>query len=101
MTMFAIHLEDDPARTGERERLDSAHRAYLAGAVDRVVLAGALGRTGPGELASGELWVVRAASELEARELIEADPLFVAGVRRSIRVWPYDALQGPGRGPEQ
>ena len=100
MTMFAIHLEDDPTRAAERERLDAAHRAYLAEHAQRVVLAGALGRAGPGELASGEFWVVRAASELEARELIESDPLFGARVRRSIRVWPYDPLRGPGQDPE-
>ena len=98
MSMFAIHLEDDPERAADRQRLDTAHRAFLCALAERVVMAGALGRSGPDGLPSGEFWVVRAASELQARELIETNPLFSAGIRRSIRIWPYEPLREPRAG---
>ena len=88
MNHYAVHFEDDPGKATAREAHLEAHRAYLEGCADRLVSVGALVREGA-SAPVGEWWLVRAASELEARELVEADPYFVHGMRRSIRIWRY------------
>lgn len=90
MNDYAVHFDDDPARHAVREDQRAAHVAFLAARADRVLSAGTLCREGS-EAPVGELWLVRAASELAARELIEADPYFVHGLRRTVRVWRYAA----------
>lgn len=83
-----MHFEDDPARDAVRESCRDAHLAFLLAHAGRVLLAGTLGRDGSDAVLGG-LWVVRAASELDARELIEADPYFIHGLRRTVRVWRF------------
>ena len=95
MSCYAVQFEDDPARLAVRTQALDAHLAFLAAHADRVLTAGVLCREG-GD-AVGELWLLRARSELEARELVEADPYFVQGLRRTVRVWRY-AEACPGRG---
>lgn len=90
MSCYAVHFEDDPARDAVRDSCRASHLAYLAAHADRVLTAGALCREGS-DVTVGGLWLVRAASELEARELIEADPYFENGLRRTVRVWRFEA----------
>ena len=88
MITFAIHFEDDPAAAALREEHAGAHRRYLDGLGERLVLAGRLDREAE---AVGGLWLLRAASELEAREVIEGDPYFEHGLRRAVRIWRFSA----------
>jgi len=88
MNHYAVHFEDDPGKTAAREDQLEAHRAYLAACAGRVVNAGLLIRDGVSTPVGG-WWLVRAASELDVRELVEADPYFVHGLRRSVRIWRY------------
>ncbi len=86
--MYAVHFENDP-RSGDTQRRHlAAHRAYLALHEERFEAAGNLAREGGGETTGG-LWLVYADSELEARELVEGDPYFMHGVRRTIRIWRF------------
>jgi uncharacterized protein YciI len=86
--IYAVHFENDPQSDELQRRHGESHLAYLARHTERIVAAGALGREG-GAPGGGALWLVRATSELEARELVEGDPFFVHGVRRTVRVWRY------------
>jgi hypothetical protein len=95
MSCYAVHFEDDPARHAVRETWRKSHLAFLGAHADRVLAAGALCREGS-DAPVGGLWLVSAASELQARELIEADPYFAHGLRRTVRVWRYEAAL-PGR----
>lgn len=88
MNEYAVQFEDDPARHAVRDEQREAHAAFLAAHADRVLAAGTLCREGS-DAVVGELWLVRAASELAARELIESDPYFVHELRRTVRVWRY------------
>lgn len=91
MNEYAVQFDNDPARDAVRDSQREAHVAFLATHTDRVLAAGALGREGS-DAVVGELWLVRAESELAARELIETDPYFVNGLRRTVRVWRYKGL---------
>lgn len=97
MNDYAVHFDDDPARQAVREDQHAAHAEFLVAHADQVLAAGTLCREGS-DAAVGELWLVRAASELAARELVEADPYFEHGLRRTVRVWRYAAAR-PGPGP--
>jgi uncharacterized protein YciI len=95
MNHYAVHFEDDPGQLAVREAHLEAHKAYLSECSERLLSAGFLTRDGAGGPVGG-WWLVRAASELEVRELVEADPYFVHGLRRSVRVWRYlPVLQEP------
>lgn len=89
--IYAVHFENDPHSGDAQRRHESAHRAYLARHAARFVAAGTLDREGVAAAAGG-LWLVHADSELAARELVEGDPYFVHGVRRTVRVWRYRPL---------
>jgi uncharacterized protein YciI len=89
--MYAVHFENEPQSDDAQQRHLAAHRAYLNQHAGRFAAAGSLAREGV-DGATGGLWLVHADSELEARELVEGDPYFVHGVRRTIRVWRYEPL---------
>lgn len=95
MTWFAVHLEDDPARADVRETYLQAHLDYLDRRGESVHVAGML-RPAGGDVAVGGLWLVRAASELEVRQIVEEDPFFVHRLRRSVRIWRWSPAF-PGR----
>ena len=89
--IYAIQFENDPGAGDIQQRHLAEHRAYLSLHAGRFEAAGNLAREGSDDV-SGGLWLVHADSELEARELIEGDPYFVHGVRRTIRVWRFHPL---------
>ena len=88
MKIYAVHFEDDPTKQSVRDEYQQGHRGYLQQCGERIVNAGVLHREG-GNAPLGGLWLVRGASELDVRALIEADPFFAHGLRRTIRVWQF------------
>lgn len=88
MEIFAVHFEDEPTKQSVRDEYQLAHHDYLQKCTARIVNAGVLHRDGGGSPIGG-FWLVRGSSELDVRELIEADPLFVHGLRRTVRVWRF------------
>lgn len=88
MNMYAVHFDDDPTKQSVREEHQQDHNAYLQACQERIVKAGVLHREGS-EVVVGGLWLVWGKSELDARALIEADPFFVNGLRRTVRVWQF------------
>ena len=88
MKVFAVHFEDEPDKQSVREEHQQSHHDYLRQCGERIVNAGVLHREGTAT-AVGGLWLVRGSSELDVRALIEADPLFVHGLRRTVRLWQF------------
>lgn len=91
--LYAVHFEDDPAAQFVRDEQQRAHDQYLSGCGERIVNAGDLSREGS-HVAVGGLWIVRGNSELDVRGLIEADPYFTHGLRRTIRIWQFSPSPG-------
>ena len=90
MKVYAVHFDDDPTKQSVRDEHQQAHDVYLQQCADRIVSAGVLHREGSKQPLGG-LWLVRGSSELDVRGLIEADPFFAHGLRRTVRVWQFSS----------
>ena len=76
---------DHPERLPERALHLPEHLAFLERNAGQVIAAGALRPTEDAALVGG-VWIVNASSKAEAEALLRQDPLWVAGLRRSVRV---------------
>jgi uncharacterized protein YciI len=87
MTRWAAIFEDNGPETAApiRERHLAGHLAYLETHRDRIVLAGAL-RTEESAMPSGGLWVIETPTREEAAAIVEADPFYLNGLRKSYRL---------------
>jgi uncharacterized protein len=92
---FAVLFEDDPAKADVRPRLMPEHLAFLARNADRVLEAGPLSEADGAP--AGGLWIVEAADAKEARALVEEDPFWPTGLRRSVRVLGWRRVFADGR----
>ena len=82
---FAILFEDDPAKSDQRQRHMEAHLGFLEANAERIHAAGPLSETVSGEAAGG-LWLVDAEDADSVRALVEADPFWPTGLRKSVRI---------------
>ena len=92
--LYAVLFEDDPAKADERRRHMPAHLAFLEREADRIRAAGPLL---DGEAGAGGLWLVEAGSESAVRRLVEADPFWPTGLRRSVRILAWRQVFSDGR----
>lgn len=85
MTIYAILFEDNEEFADERPRHMKAHLAFLEASKDQISAAGPLidSATGAG---AGGLWLVEADSAEAVDALVETDPFWPTGLRKSIRV---------------
>ncbi|MCG7505328.1 YciI family protein [Mesorhizobium retamae] len=95
MTRFVAIFEDNVGFDWVRRDHSGEHLAFLEANKTRIVLAGAL-RPGVDEHPSGGLWIFDVASADEAIALIESDPYFKLGLRKSydLRVWGKPPFYG-------
>lgn len=92
--LYAVLFEDDPTRAGERARRMAAHLAFLEREAASIRAAGPLLEAGAG---AGGLWLVEADAESAVRRLIEADPFWPTGLRRSVRILAWHQVFADGR----
>ena len=87
MRLIAI-FEDHAEREWIRKDHSAAHFEYLGAHRNRIRLAGGL-RESPDAWYCGGLWIMEVESRDEAVRLVEADPYFKLGLRKSYRllVW--------------
>lgn len=97
-SLFVVQLEDRPDGAALRQRLGPEHRRWVAAMAGRIVAAGSL-HPQPAAPAQGGLWLVRADDVAEVRELVQQDPFWRGGLRRSleIRLWCRGFPAGPLR----
>jgi uncharacterized protein YciI len=86
--VYAVHFEDEPSKQSVRDKYKQDHNEYLQHCAARIVNAGVLHRSDSASPLGG-LWLVRGLNELDVRGVIEADPYFVHGLRRTVRVWRF------------
>lgn len=94
--LFIVQLEDRPDRAALRQRLVQDHRRWVASMQARIVAAGSL-HAQPQDPAQGGLWLVRGSDPAEVRALVQQDPFWRGGLRRSlqIRFWCRGFPAGP------
>ncbi len=91
MTLYAFYCRDGENGAALREKFLAAHLAHIETAIDKIAVAGPLKQN---DETVGSLLVVKAENETQARETLEADPYFSAGVWQSIKVDQFLGVAG-------
>lgn len=85
---FVIYCTDDPATPNAREEHYPAHRAHLAAATVKLMVAGPFTEVA-GERKIGSMLVVEANSIEDVRAFAQRDPFYVHRVWNSVQIHPY------------
>ena len=93
--IYTVWFEDDPDRAGMRARHMPEHLAFLERHGTQIRAAGPLAEAASG-LPAGGLWIVDAEDEQAVRDLIEADPFWPTGLRKSVRVLAWTQVFADG-----
>jgi uncharacterized protein YciI len=93
---YVILFEDDPSRADMRQRHMPAHLAFLDRNAGHVRAAGPLRDTATGAPAGG-LWLVDADSAAAVTALVQADPFWPTGLRRSVRILEWTQVFADGQ----
>ncbi len=93
--LFAVIFEDNPAlEVDPRARLMPAHLDFLEGNAGNITAAGPL--KDDGGAAAGGLWLVEAVSAAEVQALVEDDPFWPSGLRKSVRILAWTQVFAEG-----
>jgi uncharacterized protein YciI len=91
---FIVLLEDDPAHADVRPRLMPQHLDFLKRNAAEILEADPLSEAGA---PAGGLWIVEAGSPERVKQLIEADPFWPAGLRKSVRTLAWRRVFADGK----
>lgn len=93
--LFAVLFEDDDTKSGMRMMHMEDHLAFLQRNAGAIISAGPLSdpQTQSG---AGGLWIVRAADAAHARALVEEDPFWPTGLRKSVRIMAWHQVFADG-----
>ena len=94
--MFVVLFEDDPQRAGARAAHMPDHLAFLRRHAASVRAAGPLADAGDGAPAGG-MWLVEASDRAGAQALVEEDPFWPTGLRKSVRILRWNQVFAEGR----
>jgi uncharacterized protein YciI len=93
---FAVFFEDHAtAGIAARRKYMGEHLAFLERHASRIQAAGPL-RSPDGQPAGG-LWLVEAADPSEVQTLVEMDPFWPTGLRKSVRIVAWNQVFADGR----
>jgi uncharacterized protein YciI len=96
LVIYVILFEDDDSRAGMRAKHMTEHLAFLENNDRSIQAAGPLIETQDGTPAGG-LWLVESDNPQAVRELIEADPFWPTGLRKSVRVFQWTKVFADGQ----
>ena len=94
--IYAVLFEDDTNRAAMRADHMPAHLAFLEQNGSSIEAAGPLTDSAGGQPAGG-LWIVRADSPECVRALVEADPFWPTGLRKSVRILGWTQVFAGGQ----
>lgn len=93
--IYAVLFEDNAARAELRSRHMSDHLAFLDRNAGRIRAAGPLSDVRQ-DTAAGGLWLVEADALSEVEALVEADPFWPSGLRKSVRILQWRQVFAEG-----
>ena len=93
---FIVLFEDEPSRADMRAKHMPDHLAFLEHNAAHVQAAGPLKDTKDGAPAGG-LWMVEAESAEAVKALVEADPFWPTGLRKSVRILQWTQVFAEGK----
>lgn len=94
--MFIVQFEDNPERADMRTKHMGDHVAFLERNSARIHAAGPLKDPASGAPRGG-LWLVEAESLAGVTALVEADPFWPTGLRKSVRVLEWTQVFAGGK----
>ena len=94
--IYAVLFEDDDSRADMRPKHMPAHLAFLEQNATSIQAAGPLKQADSGAGAGG-LWLVEADSAETVQSLVEADPFWSTGLRKSVRVLEWKQVFANGK----
>ena len=92
---FAVLFEDDDSRADMRPKYMPDHLAFLESNANSIHAAGPLKDT-QNDAPAGGLWIVEADSAQAVRALVEADPFWPTGLRKSVRIFEWTQVFADG-----
>jgi len=93
--IFAVFFVDNSDKAHLRDEHMSDHLSFLEENAATVQAAGPLHDTQDGEPAGG-LWLVLAETPAAVRALVEADPFWPTGLRKSVRILEWTQVFAAG-----
>ena len=93
---YVVLFEDDETFSAMRDKYMADHLAFLESNRNRVQSAGPLKVESSGAAAGG-LWLVDAESEQQVRKLVEDDPFWPTGLRKSVKVLAWTRVFADGK----
>ena len=94
--MYAVLFEDHAGRADMRAKHMPDHLAFLERNAASIQAAGPL-EDAASETPAGGLWIVKADGAAAVRALIEADPFWPTGLRKSVRVLEWTQVFAAGK----
>ena len=93
---FAVLFEDNAQKAELRTRHMSEHLAFLDAHAGSIQAAGPLRDAATGAGAGG-LWLVEAENAEQVQKLVETDPFWPTGLRKSVRILEWSQVFADGR----
>ena len=92
---FAVLFEDNDEFAHKRQEFMSDHLQFLRDNADKIESAGPLTNARSGNPAGG-IWVVEADDASAVEALVETDPFWPTGLRKSVRVLAWKQVFANG-----
>ncbi len=96
MAIYAVLFEDDDRHAAARADNMAAHLEFLARHGDSIRSAGPLTDCADDSPAGG-LWLVTAPDAAAVKKLVESDPFWPTGLRKSVRILRWDQVFAEGK----
>lgn len=93
--MYAVIFEDDDSRAHIRAKHMLEHLEFLERNASSIHAAGPL-KDCADDASAGGLWIVEADNVQTVRSLLEADPFWPTGLRKSVRVLEWTRVFAQG-----
>jgi uncharacterized protein YciI len=94
--IYAVLFEDNDGHADMRTRHMPDHLAFLQRNAASIQAAGPL-QDSADNMPAGGLWLVRADNPQEVRTLIETDPFWPTGLRKSVRILEWRQVFAGGK----
>lgn len=97
--IFAVYFEDNEEFKHMRPLHMEAHLAFLKKNADQIYAAGPLTDTA-NQMPAGGLWLVQAETSTQVRSIVESDPFWPTGLRKSVRILEWKQVFSTVQWPE-
>ena len=94
--IYVVLFEDDDSHADMRPKYMPQHLAFLEQNASNIQIAGPLKQPDSGAGAGG-LWLVEADSADTVQSLVETDPFWSTGLRKSVRVLEWKQVFAHGK----